>query len=70
MEKIDIGIRSKQVSGGRVQLTIAAGIESTMAQLTSNELIHLLHTLSKTSYAEATEQPMGFPYAFPLVFGM
>jgi hypothetical protein len=69
MVNIEIGIRAKQVSGGRAHLTIAGGLVSTMGQLSNDELLHLLHSLSVSGYAEATETTMGFPYTFPLVFG-
>ena len=67
--KIIIGIRQKIVNGGRVSVRVAASMESTTMPGFTTELERIMHTLSKTSFAEATDTTMGFPYAFPLIFG-
>ena len=68
--KIAIGIRGKFVNNGMVSVRIAGAMESTTLPCFTTELERIMHTLSKTSFAESTETPMGFPYSFPMVFGL
>lgn len=69
MSEIGLGIRSKQTSGSYVRLTLGGGIASTCDELRTNELLYLLHALSRTKYVERSEQSRGFVYTFPIVFG-
>lgn len=68
MSEIGLGIRSKQTSGSYVRLTLT-NFNSTMDELNHNELIHMLHALSRTKYVDTTIRQQGFPYTFPIVFG-
>ncbi len=66
---IEAGIRSKQVTGGCVRLTIGGGMASDLLRLSTNEFLTLLHALSRSRYTEITTGQRGFPYTFPIVFG-
>ena len=68
---IDIDLRKRFVQDNAVCLTISRRLLSTMPQLTSDELLRLLHALSKTRYADSEATTAGFPYTFgEFVFGM
>lgn len=67
--KIDLGIRSKELTGGLVRLSIDSGILSSLSQLDNAELLTILHTIAQTEYARSTERQHGFIYTFPMVFG-
>lgn len=67
--EINIGIRSKQMTGGLVRLTVGGGIASSLSMLDNAELLTILHTLSRSKYTETTDKTYGFPYAFPIIFG-
>lgn len=68
---IDIDLRSRRVRGEVACLTISRRILSNMPQLTSDEMLRLLHALAKTSYADGTATTAGFPYSFgEFVLGM
>lgn len=64
---IGVGIRSKDVQGDRVILTLSQ-FRSSLEPLTTNEILHILHSLSNTSYTEATSRTSGFDYEFDLIF--
>ena len=64
---IGVGIRSKDVQGDRVILTLSQ-FRSSLEPLTTNEILHILHAISNTSYTEATSRTSGFDYEFDLIF--
>ena len=64
---IGVGIKGKNVQGGRAILTFSH-FRSTLEQLETNELLHILHSLSNTSYTEATSRRSGFDYDFDMIF--
>lgn len=66
---IGCGIRSKQTEGAFVRLTLGGGLLSTKEELSTSELLYLLHALSRTKYTEITTGQSGFPYTFPFNFG-
>ena len=65
---IGVGVRSKKIEGGRVILTLSQ-FRSSLDPLNTNELLHVLHALTKSKYTEITTGQSGFPYAFPIIFG-
>jgi len=67
--KIELGIRSKQLTGGLVMLTVDGGILSSLPMMDNAELLTILHTLSRSEYAKSTDKTYGFTYTFPIVFG-
>ena len=64
---IGVGIKGKNVQGGRAILTFSH-FRSSLQQLSTNELLHILHSISNTSYTEATSRTSGFDYEFDLIF--
>ncbi len=65
---INITIVSKEVTrGGCVGVTVAL-MGSTMAELETNELPHLLHGLGLTDYGKDTGVTSGFDYVFDFIF--
>ena len=65
---INITIASKEVTkGGCVGVTVAL-MGSTMAELETNELPHLLHGLGLTDYGKDTGVTSGFDYVFDFIF--
>lgn len=66
---IGCGIRGKQTESAFVRLTLGGGLLSTKEELSTSELLYLLHALSRTKYVERSEQSRGFVYTFPIVFG-
>ena len=65
---IGVGVRSKKVEGDRVILTLSQ-FRSSLDPLDTNELLHVLHALTKSKYTEITTGQSGFPYTFPFNFG-
>ena len=65
---IGVGIKSKNVQGGRVILTLSQ-FRSSLDPLDTNEILHVLHSLTKSKYTEITAGQSGFSYTFPLIFG-
>lgn len=65
---INIVITGKEVlEGGCVGVTVTL-MGSTMAELATNELPHLLHGLGLTDYAKDTGVSSGFDYIFDFIF--
>ena len=65
---INMRIISKQVmDGGCVGVQVML-LESSMDELVTDELPHLLHGLGLTDYAKDTGVTSGFDYAFDMVF--
>lgn len=64
---VEAGVRSKELTGGCVRLGVSAGMLSDMEQMTTDELLALLHSLSRTQYN--TLRVEGFTYTFPITFG-
>ena len=65
--KVEAGVRSKEITGGCVRLGVSAGMASDMDQMTTDEILSLLHSLSRTQYN--TLRIGGFLYTFPIIFG-
>ena len=65
---INMRIISKQVMGGGCVGVQVMLLESSMDELATDELPHLLHGLGLTDYAKDTGVTSGFDYAFDLVF--
>lgn len=66
---VETGIKSKEVIGSCTRIGVQSGMASDMLRKTTDELLTLLHTLSRTSYAQSTDKQHGFIYTFPLAFG-
>lgn len=65
---INIVITDKEITeGGCVGVKVTL-MGSTMAELYTNELPHLLHGLGLTDYAKDTVAASGFDYNFDLIF--
>lgn len=68
-KNISAAVIGKSVQNGQVRLTVGSALQSEMAQLSTDELLRLLHSLGQTDYVRTTEETHGFPYTFPIVFG-
>lgn len=66
---IGADVKAKRVVNGMVCLELGVGLDSDMAQLSTEELLHLIHSLGRSAYMDISEQEIGFPYTFPLTFG-
>lgn len=69
VKKISYSVTGKTIENNLVRLEVSKGLQSDMAQLQTDELLRLLHSLAHTGYTDITEESQGFPYSFPIIFG-